>query len=66
MNYLRFVFASIVFLGSTVSLEAATATWDRNPEATVTDYMSLLKVDGEWVIVGKIFDRQSKTAQAGR
>ncbi len=38
MNYLRFVFASIVFLGSTVSLEAATATWDRNPEATVTGY----------------------------
>lgn len=36
------------------------------PEATVTDYMSLLKVDGEWIIVGKIFDRQSKTAQAGR
>jgi hypothetical protein len=36
------------------------------PEATVTDYMSLLKVDGEWVIVGKIFDRQPKTNQAGR
>ena len=28
------------------------------PEAMVTDYMSLLKVDGEWTIVGKIFDRR--------
>jgi hypothetical protein len=36
------------------------------PEATVTDYMSLLKVDGEWTIVGKIFDRRPATAQAGR
>ena len=36
------------------------------PEATVTDYMSLLKLNGEWIIVGKIFDRQPKTAQAGR
>jgi hypothetical protein len=30
------------------------------PEATVTDYMSLLKVDGRWIIVGKIFDRQGR------
>jgi hypothetical protein len=29
------------------------------PEAVVTDYLSLLKVDGEWTIVGKIFDRRS-------
>jgi hypothetical protein len=29
------------------------------PEAVVTDYMSLLKVDGEWTIVGKIFDRRA-------
>jgi hypothetical protein len=36
------------------------------PEATITDYMSLLKVDGQWTIVGKIFDRQPKTARAGR
>jgi hypothetical protein len=36
------------------------------PEATVTDYMSLLKLNGEWVIVGKIFDRQPGSAQAGR
>jgi hypothetical protein len=35
------------------------------PDATVTDYMSLLKVDGQWTIVGKIFDRQP-TARAGR
>jgi hypothetical protein len=28
------------------------------PEAVVTDYLSLLKVDGEWTIVGKIFDRR--------
>ena len=27
-------------------------------EAVVTDYLSLLKVDGEWIIVGKIFDRR--------
>ena len=33
------------------------------PDAVITDYMSLLKVDGEWVIVGKIFDWRSKTAQ---
>jgi hypothetical protein len=36
------------------------------PDATVTDYMSLLKVNGEWIIVGKIFDRQPKSSQAGR
>lgn len=36
------------------------------PEATVTDYMSLLKVNGEWTIVGKIFDRRPVPAQAGR
>jgi hypothetical protein len=36
------------------------------PDATVTDYMSLLKVNGEWTIVGKIFDRRPKAAQAGR
>jgi hypothetical protein len=28
------------------------------PEAVVTDYLSLLKVDGEWTVVGKIFDRR--------
>jgi putative lumazine-binding protein len=34
------------------------------PEATFTDYMSLLKVNGKWIIVGKIFDRQPRTTQA--
>ena len=29
------------------------------PETVVTDYLSLLKVDGEWTIVGKIFDRRA-------
>ncbi len=27
------------------------------PDVFFTDYMSLLKVDGEWKIVDKIFDR---------
>jgi hypothetical protein len=37
------------------------------PDATVTDYMSLLKVNGEWTIVGKIFDRRPVAARsAGR
>ena len=29
------------------------------PEAVVTDYLSLLKVNGDWTIVGKIFDRRA-------
>jgi Putative lumazine-binding len=36
------------------------------PDALITDYMSLLKVNGEWTIVGKIFHRQPRTAQAAR
>ena len=36
----------------------------RSPEAVLTDYMSLLKVDGRWTIVGKIFDRRPGAAQA--
>lgn len=36
----------------------------KSPEAVLTDYMSLLKVNGEWTIVGKIFDRQPGAAQA--
>jgi hypothetical protein len=36
------------------------------PDATIIDYMSLLKVNGEWTIVGKIFDRRPKPARAGR
>ncbi|HEY7481099.1 MAG TPA: nuclear transport factor 2 family protein [Gemmatimonadales bacterium] len=34
------------------------------PEAMVTDYMSLLKVNGQWIIVGKIFNWQPRSAQA--
>ena len=34
------------------------------PAVKFTDYMSLLKVDGRWTIVGKIFDRQPGAAQA--
>ncbi|MGH7543337.1 MAG: nuclear transport factor 2 family protein [Gemmatimonadota bacterium] len=32
------------------------------PDALITDYMSLLKVDGEWKIVNKIFTREAKAA----
>jgi protease I len=35
------------------------------PGWVVTDYMSLLKVDGQWVIVNKIFD-SAPTATAAR
>ena len=31
------------------------------PNAVLTDYMSLLKINGEWKIVNKIFDRQMLT-----
>jgi len=31
------------------------------PNALLTDYMSLLKVDGEWKIVNKIFNAQQKS-----
>jgi hypothetical protein len=30
------------------------------PDMVITDYMSLLKVDGRWQIVNKIFTRQAK------
>jgi hypothetical protein len=30
----------------------------KRPEALLTDYMSLLKVNGRWVIVNKIFTRE--------
>jgi hypothetical protein len=30
------------------------------PNALITDYMSLLKIDGEWKIVNKIFTVQPK------
>lgn len=34
------------------------------PDATLTDYMSLLKVDGEWKIVNKVFNVVPKTKSA--
>ena len=34
------------------------------PDVFFTDYMSLLKVDGEWKIVDKIFDRRAPTASS--
>ena len=48
-----------------VSGNAAVAKLElESPEATITDYMSLLKVDGEWTVVGKIFDRRAVGTQA--
>jgi hypothetical protein len=32
----------------------------KRPDAVLTDYMSLLKVDGRWVIVNKIFTRETQ------
>ena len=32
------------------------------PTGEITDYVSLLKIDGRWIIVGKIFDRQPAPA----
>ncbi len=34
------------------------------PETTLTDYMSLLKVDGEWKIVNKVFNAEPKAKPA--
>lgn len=31
----------------------------KRPDAVLTDYMSLLKVDGRWLIVNKIFTRET-------
>jgi hypothetical protein len=31
----------------------------KRPDALLTDYMSLLKVDGRWLIVNKIFTRET-------
>jgi hypothetical protein len=48
-----------------VSGNAAVAKLElESPEATITDYMSLLKVDGRWTVVGKIFDRRAVGTQA--
>jgi hypothetical protein len=32
----------------------------KRPNALLTDYMSLLKVDGRWLIVNKIFTREAR------
>jgi CheY-like chemotaxis protein len=32
----------------------------KRPDALLTDYMSLLKVDGRWQIVNKIFTRETR------
>ena len=37
----------------------------RRPDAHLTDYMSLLKVDGRWLIVNKIFARDTRPEHAG-
>lgn len=36
------------------------------PDMLITDYMSLLRVDGRWVIVNKIFSRTAVKKQATR
>jgi Putative lumazine-binding len=36
----------------------------KRPGALVTDYMSLLKVDGRWLIVNKIFTREKRPEHA--
>lgn len=35
------------------------------PDALLTDYMSLLKVDGRWMIVNKIFARETRREHVG-
>ena len=48
-----------------VSGNAATARLQLDyANAVITDYMSLLKVDGQWQIVNKIFDRKPTAAAA--
>jgi len=37
----------------------------KRPGALLTDYMSLLKVDGRWLIVNKIFTRETRSEHAG-
>lgn len=38
MNYVRVICITVLAIGFALPLEAATATWDRNPEPTVTNY----------------------------
>jgi protease I len=37
----------------------------KRPNALLTDYMSLLKVDGRWLIVNKIFTREMREHVSG-
>ena len=37
----------------------------KRPTELLTDYMSLLKVDGRWLIVNKIFTRETRPDHAG-
>jgi hypothetical protein len=37
----------------------------KRPSALLTDYMSLLKVDGRWLIVNKIFTREMREHVSG-
>ena len=37
----------------------------KRPNARLIDYMSLLKVDGRWLIVNKIFSRETRPEHAG-
>jgi hypothetical protein len=37
----------------------------KRPTELLTDYMSLLKVDGRWLIVNKIFTRETRPEHAG-
>ena len=49
-----------------VAGDAAMATVElERPDAVVTDYMSLLKVDGRWLIVTKIFAREIRQEHVG-
>ena len=49
-----------------VAGDAAVARLElEGPDALVTDYMSLLKVDGRWVIVNKIFTRETRREHVG-
>jgi len=52
---------SVVVVG-----DAADAKLELNrPSAVLTDYMSLLKVDGRWLIVNKIFTRETREHVSG-
>jgi protease I len=50
-----------------VAGDAAVAKLElERPDMLVTDYMSLLRIDGQWVIVNKIFSRNAVKKQAAR